>query len=120
MHQLKEEIPVLMEGEGLRTSSTVQGGMAIGYAEIPAGMDVTPTLKGLPEDMCQCPHWGYVLEGAMHVRYTDGQEEVVSAGEVFYLPAGHTAWFDEDTKWVEFSPQEEFEKVIDHIQGQFG
>jgi hypothetical protein len=21
--------------------------------------DATPLLKGLPDDQCQCPHWGY-------------------------------------------------------------
>jgi hypothetical protein len=116
MHQPKEEIPVLME-EGLRTASINQGGMAIGYAETPAGMDITPVLEGLPDDMCQCPHWGYVFEGSLHVRYTSGEEETVEAGDVFYLPAGHTAWVDEDTKWVEFSPED---SSCSHKAEQFG
>lgn len=118
MHQPKEAIPVLMEGEGLRTCSTDQGGMTIGYAEMPAGMDITPALKGLPDDLCQCPHWGYILEGAVQVRYADGSQEIVEAGDVFHWPAGHTAWFDEDTKWVEFSPEGKFKEIMDHFQSQ--
>jgi hypothetical protein len=37
-------------------------GMAAEYVQLPAGADFTPMLEGLPDDMCQCPHWGYVSE----------------------------------------------------------
>jgi hypothetical protein len=26
-------------------------------------LDITPILKDLPDDMCQCPHWGYDPQG---------------------------------------------------------
>lgn len=91
------------------------GSMTANYLEIPAGTDFTPLLKGLPDDLCHSPHWGYVVKGALGVRYTDGTEETVRAGEVFYWPAGHTAWADEDTAWFDFSPEKEFAKVMAHI-----
>ncbi len=25
---------------------------------LPKGADLSPMLKGLPDDLCQCPHWG--------------------------------------------------------------
>ena len=34
-------------------------------------MDATPFMKGLPDDRCQCPHWGYVIKGKMTARYAD-------------------------------------------------
>jgi hypothetical protein len=42
-------------------------------------MDHTRLLQGLPEDRCQCPHWGYVLEGRLTFQVADG-EEIVEAG----------------------------------------
>jgi hypothetical protein len=82
------------------------------------GVDFTPLLKGLPEDLCQVPHWGYVLEGVVHVRHTDGKEEAIEAGQLYYLPPGHTVWFKEQTEYVEFSPQQGMDKVLAHVQQQ--
>ena len=47
-----------------------------------------PLLKGLPDDRCQCPHWGYVVEGQVTFRFAD-REEVYEAGDAFYAPPGH-------------------------------
>jgi hypothetical protein len=51
-------------------------------------MDQTPMLKGLPDDRCQCPHWGYVLKGKLTFRFAD-HDEVFELGDAFYLPPGH-------------------------------
>ena len=32
---------------------------------LPAGADFTPLFAGLPGDRCDCPHWGYVVEGSI-------------------------------------------------------
>jgi hypothetical protein len=91
------------------------GGMVIAYDELPAGVDITPMLEGLPDDKCHCPHWGYVLKGAIRLRYTDGKEEVVRAGEVFYVASGHTALVEEDLAMIEISPEKEYNEVMEHI-----
>jgi len=75
-------------------------------------------LEGLPGNLCQCPHWGTVLKGSIHVRFSDGTEEVVRAGEVYYWPPGHTVWVDEDYEAVEFSPAGPMGKVIDHLNSK--
>lgn len=120
MHQPKEKLPVTLEDGELSVRLAGWGDTAVSFMQMPAGTDLAPALSGLPDDLCQCPHWGYVLEGAVHVRYTDGGEETVEAGNVFYWPAGHTVRFDEDTKFVEFSPEEEMREVLAHIQGPGG
>ena len=51
----------------------------------------------------------------MTVRYTDGREEVLRAGEMFYLPPGHTPLFQEDSAFVEFSPQRGYEELITRV-----
>ena len=75
-------------------------------------------LKGLRDDLCQCPHWGYLLKGSLHLRFADGHEEVIRAGEPWYAPPGHTAWCDEETEFVDFSPEHEFDQVIRHVKEQ--
>ena len=88
--------------------------MLCNILHFPAGTDFTPMLKGLPADLCQVPHWGYVLQGTLNVRYEDGSEEAIRPGELYYMPNGHTVWFNEDTTFVEFSPAEGMQQVMDH------
>ncbi len=91
------------------------GGMTIGYNEMKGPLDVTSLFKGLPHDMCNSPHWGYVLEGSLRLIYADGKEETVNAGEVFYWPAPHTGIVDKYVKFVDFSPDEEMSVLMDQI-----
>jgi len=112
----KEEIPVIMEAPGTRMRSLGgYGGMAVAFNEIPAGTDLTPLLRGLPNNSCYCPHWGYIVEGELLVKYDNGEEEKLTAGEVFYLPEGHTGIVEKDLKMIEFSPEKEFKEVMAHI-----
>lgn len=37
-----------------------------------SGTDIAPLLKGLEADLCQSPHWGYMIEGEVTVSYGDG------------------------------------------------
>jgi Cupin domain len=62
-------------------------GYAVIFTSIREDWDLTPLLKGLPDDSCQCPHWGYVTAGRMTVRYGD-REEVIEPGDAFYMPPG--------------------------------
>jgi hypothetical protein len=114
MKQRVTDLPALMDVPGTTVRSTPWGGMACSYAEVGAGTDLAQALRGLPDDMCPCPHWGYILKGAIRVRYTDGRGEVIRAGEAYYLPPGHTPLFEEDTAFVEFSPQREYDALLTH------
>ena len=111
----KEEIPIALELPVATFRVAEWDSMAVAFVKLTSGADATPLLAGLPNDKCQCPHWGYILDGAIHVRYNDGEEEVCHAGEMFYWPAGHTVWVEEDTSFVEFSPKKELKEVYDHI-----
>ncbi len=115
MRERTRDLPVAMEAPGMTVRNLIWGEIAIGYLELPAGTDFTPMFKGLPDDACQCPHWGYVINGAVHLKYTDGSQEVVAAGDVFYWPAGHIAWAEEDTSFLDFSPEQEFKEVSEHV-----
>jgi len=40
----------------------------------------------------------------MLTKYDDGTEEILTAGEVFYMPPGHTGIVKKDMKIIDFSP----------------
>jgi len=111
-----EDLPIKLQADGPTARNQFGwGGMAVAHVELPAGADFTPMLKGLPDDLCHCPHWGHVLKGNIHWRYSDGTEEIVKAGEVFYAPSGHTGWVEEETAILDFSPDKEYGEVFGHI-----
>ena len=112
----KQDIPVAMEAPGtIMRNIKGYGGLTVGFNEIPAGTDFAPLLQGLKNDSCQCPHWGYMLEGELQVKYDDGSEETITAGDVFYMPPGHVAVVTKDMKFLDFSPEKELDEVLDHI-----
>jgi len=83
----------------------------VNFVEFRQDVDGTPLLKGLPNDRCQCPHWGYVLKGKMTMRFAD-HEEVYEAGDAFYAPPGHAPICHEPgTQMVQFSPAHELSKT---------
>jgi quercetin dioxygenase-like cupin family protein len=82
-----------------------------GFRTFHVDMDQSPMLKGLPNDECQCPHWGYVIKGRFTYR-CGGREEVFEAGDAFYLPPGHVGVANEpDSEMIQFSPSEELKKT---------
>ncbi|MFT3947031.1 MAG: hypothetical protein QM763_08670 [Agriterribacter sp.] len=91
------------------------GGMSISYMDVPGPADFTPFFEGLPENMCSSPHWGYVIDGALKLKYADGKEETVKAGEVFYWPAPHTGIVEKNVKFIDISPDGKFIPVMDHL-----
>lgn len=91
------------------------GGMTVDINNAPAGTDFTPLLEGLEDDLCQVPHWGYVVKGSLKIIFHDGTEEVFAEGEAFYMKAGHTGIVLEDLLLVSFSPEEGFNHLVKHI-----
>ena len=118
MHAAIIDIPIEMQADGIETRGMTCGDVTIRHVALPAGVDFTPLFKGLPDDRCQCPHWGYVTAGSITVRYSDGTEETTTAGEIFYWPAGHTGWTDRGVAFIEFSPADAIAPVLDHLARQ--
>ncbi|HKJ89491.1 MAG TPA: cupin domain-containing protein [Oceanipulchritudo sp.] len=125
MHTHKTEIPLRINLPGAVARQQTGFGDATGYGPIAGeffamakGTDLAPLLKGLENDLCQSPHWGYQLKGEVIVTYSDGKEETVSEGDLFYWPPGHTVRVSEDAEIILFSPQNEHCSVVDHIKSQ--
>jgi len=89
-------------------------GYSVSIVTVGGAADLTPLLKGLPNDQCQCPHWGYVFKGSMW--FDDGKtRDVIEAGNAFYIPAGHTSGASDNTEFVIFSPTEMMEELEAHM-----
>ena len=90
------------------------GGYTIGFETFREAADGTPLFKGLPDDRCQSPHWGYVLEGKVTFRYAD-RDEVYESGDAYYAPPGHIPVVAAGTELVEFSPTEEYGRTMEVV-----
>ncbi len=90
-------------------------GYTVNFVTFRPDLDQTPLLKGLPDDRCQCPHWGYVTKGRLTFRFAD-HEEIFEAGDAFYLPPGHIGVSNEpDSEYVQFSPSDDLRVVSETI-----
>ena len=118
----KEDIPEKINVPGAIARQQLDFGDATGYGKmageyfsLAAGTDIAPLLKGLENDLCQSPHWGYLIAGEITVTYANGQEEIVSGSDLFYWPPGHTVKVGEKAEVILFSPQVEHCRVVNHL-----
>jgi mannose-6-phosphate isomerase-like protein (cupin superfamily) len=112
MHFSKNELPIKVNAPGAVArqktdfgDATPYGMIGAEYFTMDAGTDIAPLLKGLENDHCQAPHWGFIVKGDLTVTYQSGTKEEVHSGDLFYWPPGHTLKVDNDAEFVLFSPQ---------------
>ncbi|MGW7088583.1 hypothetical protein ACWGH2_34465 [Streptomyces sp. NPDC054871] len=116
----RNDTPVAIEGGGVELRMRdVGGGMAVAFVQLPEGADMAPALTGMPDGLCQCPHWGYLLKGRLKMRTASGAE-IYEAGEAFYWAPGHAPEALEDCEYVDFSPAKELGEVVDHVKAHMG
>lgn len=114
----RTEAPVAIEGDGVEfRTQQIGGGMSVAFVCLPKGTDLRPALAGLPNDLCPCPHWGYVLSGHVRMHAQDGATDY-QGGQAFYWAAGHAPEAIENVQYVDFSPTDQLDHVIDHITSQ--
>ena len=88
-------------------------GYTVNFVTFHEDVDATPLMKGLPDDRCQCPHWGYVVSGRVHFRFAD-HEETYEAGDAYYIPPGHVPFKHEPgSQIVQWSPTHELKQTDD-------
>ena len=111
----REDAEIAIAGNGAEMRTKELGAYTVAFARLDEGVDLGPALQGLPDDLCPCPHWGYMLKGRVLMRTTDG-DQIYEAGQAFYWAPGHAPVALEDSEYVDFSPTEEFNHVIDHVR----
>jgi len=89
-------------------------GYSVDVLHIVSELDMKQMLRGLPDDRCQCPHYGVVVSGRLEMRYAD-RTEVFEAGDAYYAPPGHTPVLYAGTEIVEFSPTDELDRTFEVV-----
>ena len=89
----------------------LDGGYSVCFESHTANGDLAHLFRGLPDDRCQLPRWGYVIEGKVAFRLPQGEETYV-AGDAYYVPPGHTPVHFAGAELVEFSPTDALAETI--------
>lgn len=67
MHVSKEKLTTILEAGPAKVRAEDWEDMRVSIISLPAGTDFNPFLKGLPDDLCPCPHWGYIIKGRLRI-----------------------------------------------------
>jgi hypothetical protein len=123
MRVAKNSVDVKMEIPGAVLRQELEFGNVRGfdkisgeYFSLASGVDTTPLFQGLDGNACQCPHWGFVLQGRITTTDAKGERETVNKDDLFYWPPGHNISVEDDAEIVMFSPQQAHTRVIDHMK----
>lgn len=92
-----------------------EGGYTVGFETYSADADLTPLFVGLPDDRCQCAHWGYVVKGKVTFKTADG-DETFHSGDAYYVGPGHTPVLYAGTEVIEFSPTERLQQMLEVVE----
>jgi hypothetical protein len=101
---------VSLDGLDVRVEH-LEGGYSVCFERHTADADLAALFRGLPDDRCQLPRWGYVLKGMITFRFA-ALEETYGAGDAYYVPPGHTPIHYAGAEIVEFSPTDELSETI--------
>jgi hypothetical protein len=111
----RDELPLQEIVPGYSTRLADWGGITVAFESAKTGQDASSLVKGLPDDRCQAPHWGYLFTGRIVADYGDRQETIV-AGQAYYIAPGHKVIFEEDSDALEFTPTVELEKTFEVVR----
>jgi hypothetical protein len=114
-HANQMSTPVAIDIDEIEGRYAQLDGYTVGFESYPEDIDPAPFFAGLPDDRCQCPHWGVVTAGRITFRWAD-REETYRAGDAYYAPPGHLPLMTAGTTLVEFSPTAELEATMASIQ----
>jgi hypothetical protein len=104
-----------VEFEGLDVRlEHLQGGYSVCFEKHTADAELGALFRGLPEDRCPLPRWGYVLKGKVSFVFRD-RRETFEAGDAYYVPPGHIPVHHAGAEVVEFSPTDVLGKTIDVV-----
>jgi hypothetical protein len=106
---------VVLEGLEVKLEH-LDGGYSVCFESHTADVDLAELFRGLPDDRCQLPRWGYVIEGRVTFRFAD-REETYEAGDAYYVPPGHTPVHYAGAEIVEFSPTDDLGETIAVVFG---
>ena len=120
MHTSRDELEAMVIGE-YEGRQIDAGEMRIAFESMPAQFPPDEAaFKGLPDDRCQCDHWGYLFKGSFRVAYQDGPDEIVRAGDAYHLRPGHFVQTLEPVELMEISPVAEHDRTMATVARNMG
>ena len=116
MPKLSKQDAELVDYGPVAERSVEAEGFALEFVTFKEDLDGRPLLRGLPGDLCQCPHWGYVLSGRITFEFPSGTE-IYEAGDAYYTPPGHAPISNEPgTEVLMISPKEELARTMEVME----
>jgi hypothetical protein len=109
-----DRLPVVVDQGEVEIRAREAGELTISRVKLRRGHDARPLFNGLPGDLCQCPHWGYIIKGRLRVWTADGASEF-QQGQAFYWPPGHAPEALEDSEFLEISPTRQLQALYEHL-----
>ena len=107
----KDEAPIIVDEPVIEGRYVELNDYTVGFETFHADVDPSPLFRGLPEDRCQCPHWGVVVSGTITMRFAD-HEETYTEGDAYYIAPGHLPLVYAGAEVVEFSPTAELQQTM--------
>ena len=101
---------VQLEGLDVRLEH-LEGGYSVCFESHTADADLGALFRGLPDDRCPLPRWGYVVKGKVGFVFPNSKE-TFEAGDAYYVPPGHVPVHYAGAEIVEFSPTDILEKTM--------
>ena len=89
-------------------------GYKASFVEVSEDTDLTPLLQGLPNDQCQCPHWGTSSRAGCGSAPTPARSLTDRATRSTFPPATRRAP-TRSSEFVIFSPSEQIAEVEAHM-----
>ena len=111
----KDQAPLLVDEPEITGRYAELDGYTVSFESFGTDVDPAPLFRGLPDDRCQCPHWGYLIKGSFRVTYRGEPDEIVRAGDAYHLRPGHFVQTLEPTELIEFSPMHEHDKTMSAV-----
>jgi hypothetical protein len=106
----KNDAPVAIDVPEIEIRKFDLSEYTVTFNTFKADADPAPLFRGLPNDACQCPHWGIVLSGKVVYRFAD-HDETYNAGDAYYAAPGHVPLSFADAETIEFSPSAELQQT---------
>jgi hypothetical protein len=70
----RDQIELREIAPGYSSRFTDWGGITVAFEKARAGQDASAMVRGLPDDRCQAPHWGFLFSGKIAVHFDDRTE----------------------------------------------
>jgi len=115
----KDNTPIAVEAAEITGRYVDLGEHTVAFESFHVDADPAPLFRGLPDDRCQCPHWGVVVGGRVTMRFAD-HDETYTAGDAYYIAPGHLPLLTAGSEVVEFSPTDLLRETMAVVGANMG